>query len=113
MTTFVGLPSIQESGNLLGELRRIVSGTLLAITAFYSQEDEIHAPVIRKAGMEAILYRPLMLAAFRAAGWQVEVTNARSAKVRPTPKGVVLDQFQVDGFPLVETTQETCVLVAC
>lgn len=112
MTTFVGLASLQEPGNLLGELRRVVSGTLLAIAAFYSQDDEVHAPLIHKAGLEAMIYRPAALAAFRAAGWQVEVANARSARIRPTPKGVVLEGFQVDGFPLAETTQETCVLVA-
>jgi uncharacterized protein YbaR (Trm112 family) len=112
MTTFVGLPSVQEPATLLAELRRIVSGTLLAISVFFAKEDEIHGPVIREAGLEAALYRSQALAAFAAAGWQVEIANARLAKTRPTPRGVLLEGFHVDGFPLAETTQESCVLVA-
>jgi uncharacterized protein YbaR (Trm112 family) len=112
MTTFVGLASIREPGDILAELRRVVSGTLLAISVFYPPDDEIHAPAIRKAGLEETVFRPSALEAFAAAGWQVDVANARTATVRPTPKGVLLEEFQVDGFPLAETTQESCVLVA-
>ena len=112
MTTFVGLQSIGEPAGLLSELRRVVSGTLLTISVFYSEADEVHAPVIRKAGLDTMLFRPSALEAFAAAGWQVQMTNARSAHVCPTPRGALLPDFQVDGFPLTETTQESCVLIA-
>jgi uncharacterized protein YbaR (Trm112 family) len=112
LTTFVGLPSVQEPGDLLRELRRIVSGRFVAITVFLSPEDEVHAPVIRGAGLEELLFRDNALEAFTAAGWQVEVIDACAARAVPTPKGVLLEGFQVDGFPLAETVQELCVLVA-
>jgi uncharacterized protein YbaR (Trm112 family) len=112
MTTFVGISSVQEPGDILSELRRVVSGTLLAISVFHPPEDKVHAPVIREAGLESTIYRAPALEAFAAAGWRVEVVNARTATVRPTPRGVLLEGFQVDGFPLAETTQESCVLVA-
>jgi uncharacterized protein YbaR (Trm112 family) len=112
LTTFVGLPSVQEPGDLLRELRRIVSGRFVAITLFISPEDEVHAPVIRRAGLEELLFRHAALAAFAAAGWQVEVIAACAARAAPTPKGILLEGFQVDGFPLAETVQELCLLVA-
>jgi len=112
LTTFAGLPSVQEPGDLLRELRRIVSGQFVAITVFFSPQDEVHAPVIRGAGLEELLFRGNALEAFAAAGWQVEVIDACAARAVPTPKGVLLEGFQVDGFPLAETVQELCVLVA-
>jgi hypothetical protein len=112
MTTFVGLASVREPGAILEELRRAVSGTLLSISVFCSPEDEVHAPAIRKAGLEAMLFRPAALAGFAAAGWQVEVVNARTAPIRPTPTSALMPEFRVDGFPLAETTQESCTLVA-
>jgi uncharacterized protein YbaR (Trm112 family)/ubiquinone/menaquinone biosynthesis C-methylase UbiE len=112
MTTFVGLPSVREPRDLLAELRRVVSGTLFAISVFYSEADEVHAPVIRQAGMDTLLFRSAALETFAAAGWQVRVENARSAQVRPTSRGILLPEFQVDGFPLAETTQQSCLLIA-
>jgi len=112
LTTFVGLPSVQQPGDLLHELRRIVSGQFVAITLFLSPEDEVHAPVIRGAGLEELLFRGNALEAFSAAGWQVEIIDACAARAVPTPKGVLLKEFQVDGFPLAETVQELCLLVA-
>jgi hypothetical protein len=112
LTTFVGLPNVQEPGDLLSELRRIVSGQFVAITLFYSPEDEVHAPAIRSAGLELLLFRDAALEAFAAAGWHVEIIDDCVARVLPTPEGVLLEGFQVDGLPLAETVQELCVLVA-
>jgi uncharacterized protein YbaR (Trm112 family) len=112
LTTFVGLPSVQEPGDLLQELRRTVSGQFVAITLFFSPEDEVHAPMIRDAGLEALLFRDAALDAFAAAGWQVELIEACAARAAPTPGGVLLKGFQVDGLPLAETVEELCVLVA-
>jgi len=112
MTSFVGLSSIREVGDLLLELRRVVSGTLLAISAFLSEQDEVHAPLIRQAGMETMLFRATALAAFEQAGWQASIENARSSLMRPTPEGVLVKGFRPDAFPVVETEQELCVIVA-
>lgn len=112
MTTFVGLPSVGQPQDLLRELRRVVSGTLLAVSVFYPEEDEVHAAAVRSAGLEEAVFRRRTIEAFGAAGWQVEVANLRSAEVRPTPQGVLLCGFQVDGFPITETTQESCIVVA-
>lgn len=112
MTSFVGLANVREPGDILAELRRVVSGTFLSVSVFYLPDDEVHGPALRKAGLEANIFRSSSLEAFAAAGWEAEVSNLRTATVRPTPKGVLLEGFGVDGFPLAETTQESCVLVA-
>ena len=112
MTSFVGLSSIREVGDLLQELRRVVSGTLLAISAFISEGDEVHAPLIRQAGMETMLFRAKALTAFEEAGWQASIENARSSVMRPTPEGILVKGFRPDAFPVVETEQELCVIAA-
>jgi uncharacterized protein YbaR (Trm112 family) len=112
LTTNLGLPNIKEPGNLLQELRRIVAGTFLAISAFYPEDDEANTAVIRKAGLSTLLFRRSALEHFAAAGWQVEVANVCAGKARPTPIGVVLEGAGIDAFPVAETVLEWCVLVA-
>ena len=113
LTTNLGLPNIPHPGGLLGELRRIVSGTFYAITHFYPEEDEANGHVIREAGVATFLYRRTALEQFAAAGWQVEVTNVQCGPAAPTPRGVILEGAGIDALPVVETTLEWCLLVAC
>ncbi|MCI0395570.1 MAG: methyltransferase domain-containing protein [Chloroflexi bacterium] len=110
MTTNLGLPNIQEPGNLLQELRRIVAGRLLAISQFYPEEEDANTEVIRQAGLALLLHRQNALAAFAQAGWQVEAANVCRGMARPTPTSAILDGAGIDGMPVVETTLEWCVL---
>jgi uncharacterized protein YbaR (Trm112 family) len=112
LTTNLGLPNIEEPGELLEELRRVVNGIFLAISTFYPENDAENGAVIRKVGMDKLLYRRAALDAFATAGWEVAVENACVGKAKPTPAGVVLEGARVDGLPVVETELEWCVLVA-
>jgi uncharacterized protein YbaR (Trm112 family) len=112
LTTNLGLPNIEEPGSLLEELRRIVSGGLLAISHFFPEVDDANAQVIRDAGLATLLYRRSALACFARAGWRVEVVNRCLAQARPTPAGVVLQGARIDGLPAADTTLEWCVLSA-
>lgn len=112
LTTNVGLPNIEQPGDLLQELRRVVAGTFLAIHHFYPEDDEANATAIREVGLAALLFRRSALECFAEAGWQVEVANECAVKARPTPTGVVLEGVGVDAFPVAETALEWCVLVA-
>lgn len=112
LTTNVGLPNIEQPGDLLRELHRIVAGTFLAIHHFYPKDDEVNAALIREAGLDTLLFRSSALECFAKAGWQVEVTNGCAGKARPTPTGVVLEGAGIDGLPVTETVLEWCVLVA-
>ena len=112
LTTNLGLPNIEEPGNLLQELRRIVAGTFLAVSHFYPQDDEANAAAIRRAGLGELLFQRTALECFAAAGWQVEAANVCTGRAHPTPTGVVLEGVGIDAFPVAETVLEWCVLVA-
>jgi hypothetical protein len=111
LTTNLGLPNIQEPGNLLRELRRITGGPFLAISYFYPEHDEANGARIRELGLEALLFRHHALARFHEAGWQVTVANTCQGIARPTPTSVVLAGAKIDALPVAETILEWCVLV--
>jgi uncharacterized protein YbaR (Trm112 family) len=111
LTTNLGLPNIQEPGNLLGELRRITDGAFLAISYFYPEYDEANGARIHELGLEALLFRQDALARFAKAGWQVTAANACQGTARPTPTGVALAGAKIDALPVAETILEWCVLV--
>lgn len=112
MTTYAGLNSVDQSGGLLRELRRVVSGRLLALAFFCAEDDQIHADMVRQAGREHLFFRRLALQNFAATGWRVEVSEATRARVVPTPKSALIPGATVDGFPVAETEFEFCVLEA-
>lgn len=112
MTTNVGLPNIAEPGDLLSELRRSVSGRLLAISHFYSASDVVNVAALREYGLADSMLLDPVLANFRNAGWLVNVENLCSGRAMPTPKGVVLAGQGIDAFPVAETTLDWCVLEA-
>ena len=112
LTTYQGLPNIREPGDLLQELRRVVNGVFLAVSQFYPEDDEVNAEKIREAQLETLLFRPRALECFAAAGWLVEVANARPVKASPTPRSVVLGGAGIDGMPVTDTVLEFCVLLA-
>jgi uncharacterized protein YbaR (Trm112 family) len=111
LTTNLGLPNIEEPGNLLRELRRVVGGRFLAITHFYPEEDEINASALRENGL-ITLFRAEAIESFFSAGWEIEVVNVCRGQARPTPTSEVLEGAGIDGFPLAETMLEWCVIAA-
>lgn len=112
LTTYQGLPNITEPGGLLQELRRVVDGEVLAITLFYPEDDDANAQRIRELQLEGLLFRARALECFAAAGWQVEVANARAVKASPTPRSALLGGAGIDGMPVTDTVLELCVLLA-
>jgi uncharacterized protein YbaR (Trm112 family) len=112
LTTNLGLPNIEEPAHLLHELRRIVSGQLLAVSHFYPEDDAVNRAAIRAAGLDAMLYRQAALDAFAAAGWQASLENRCAGRAQPTPVGTVIEGARIDGLPVATTTFEWGVLVA-
>ncbi|MFN8419579.1 MAG: methyltransferase domain-containing protein, partial [Anaerolineae bacterium] len=55
MTTNLGLPNIENPDLLLRELRRVISGSLFAISHFYPPDDPTNQPALRQAGIEVML----------------------------------------------------------
>lgn len=109
MTTNLGLPNIERPGELLAELRRVVSGEFLAITHFYPGDDEANLRVLREFGVAPLLVRETFTALMAQAGWQVQLENIRRGRARPTPASELLDGARIDGLPVAETTLEWCV----
>jgi hypothetical protein len=112
MTSYLGLPNIEEPGHLLHELRRVVSGKLIAVMHFFPEDDEANREAILQAELQTMLYRRTALAAFLAAGFDVEVACVCMSRACPTPRSIVLDGVGIDALPVAETTLEWCVLVA-
>jgi ubiquinone/menaquinone biosynthesis C-methylase UbiE len=112
MTTNLGLPNIDRPEILLPELRRIVSGRLLAISLFYPEDDIPNAAAIRAAGRSTMLFQRDALEAFAAAGWQAILDNICKGPTHPTPVGKVLEGVGIDGLPVADTILEWGVLVA-
>lgn len=112
LTTNLGLPNIEEPGNLLRELRRIVTGAFLAISHFFPEEDEANAKAILEFKLETMLYRRTALKAYAEAGWKVEMKNICVGEARPTPPSVLFDGASIDGLPVADTSLEWCVLLA-
>lgn len=112
MVTYVGLANIRDPGDLMKELRRVVSGNLLAITLFYPEEPGPNADTIRQFKLDALMYRDSALRQFREAGFKVRVENPQSVLARPTPKGEILTGAGMDALPVVDSQVEWCTLVA-
>ncbi|NOZ28556.1 MAG: methyltransferase domain-containing protein [Chloroflexi bacterium] len=112
LTTYQGLANIREPGNLLRELRRVVSGEFLALSIFYPEDDEANAEAINEMGLADLLFRRAALEHFAEAGWEVEVVYSCTGKARPTPTGVVLEGAGIDALPVAETRLEWCTLLA-
>jgi uncharacterized protein YbaR (Trm112 family) len=112
MTTFVGLGNIEDPGNVLRELRRVVDGAFFAVSAFYDETDEPNIAAARELGLSPLLCLGPTRERFEEAGWRVEVTNDCRSRAEPTPIGVTVEGASIDSLPVQPTTLQWCVLVA-
>lgn len=112
MTTNVGLTNIEGPGDLLSELKRIISGTLLAVSHFYPEEDNANRKVIEEAGIGAFIYKESALRHFSATGWSVKIENSYVTRVLPTPPSVIFEGARADGLPVAPTELEWCTIRA-
>jgi uncharacterized protein YbaR (Trm112 family) len=112
LTTNVGLPNIEDLGDLLHELARISSGTLFAISHFFLPDDEANRTVIQEAGLEPMLFKQSALDRFEEAAWDVEIDSTCVSEALPTPASEIFEGTRADGLPVVPTEVEWCVLRA-
>lgn len=111
MTTFVGLPNINKPMDLLYELRRIISGKLMAINHLFSPTDKTHFDFLHENGLETFLYEEKLVKAFQNANFTVANKNLISCFIKPTPEGEFF-KFKLDSIPVKDTTIEWCVTCA-
>ncbi len=112
LTTYLGLPNIENPGTLLKELRRIVNGSFLAISHFFPEEDQSNREEIQKLKLETSMYRRAALESFSSANWRVRTENLCTGRALPTPPSVLIDGLGIDALPVSETELEWCTLLA-
>jgi len=111
MTTLVGLQCISDTGLALKEIRRVLSGRMLAICLFNTEEDQKTRNVLREHGLEEMAYKDSAIKALNAAGLTAEVQNSVLVRALPTPRSELIEGAGIDAFPLRETVLEWCTLV--
>ncbi len=109
LTTNLGLPNIKDSGKLGDEIRRILSGTFLAISHFYPPADK-NEEAIRSAGLADHLYLESVMNAMQRAHLKVRALNLCQGSSSPTPVGQVIEGAQIDSLPVADTELQWSVL---
>ena len=109
LTTNLGLPNIKNAGQLCGEIRRILSGTFLAISHFYPPGDK-NAHAIREAGLADHLYLESVMRLMQRAHLKVRTLNSCQGPASPTPVGQVIEGARIDGLPVEDTELRWSVL---
>lgn len=112
LTTYQGLANIREPGELLQELRHVVSGIFLVLTLFFPEDDEANKAFIDELGLSSLLFRRPALVRFNEAGWEVKVLHSCFGKAQPTPVSTILEGAGIDALPVAETTLEWCTVLA-
>ena len=104
LTTNLGLPNIENPGDLVQELRRIVRGTFLAIAHFFPEDDQENRKAITEFGLDALLFEKPALERFSDAGWKVTIENSCSSTAKPTSPSALFEGARADGLPIADTT---------
>lgn len=112
LTTNLGLPNIEQSGDLLAELRRICGGNFYAIHHFFPKDDLIHRQVFTGMGNEVAHFKETLLGEFKKNGWKVNLENRRFALAKPTPRGTLIAGAEIDRIPVAKVTLEWCTIHA-
>jgi uncharacterized protein YbaR (Trm112 family) len=113
LTTNLGLPNIEQPGRLLSELRRIVSGELLAVSYFIDPEDSESLAFIKENELSPLFSRSELQKHLLAAGWHVQYANTCHALAKPTPTSQILEGMGIDAIPAAPTTLQWCIMRAC
>jgi len=109
LTTNLGLPNITDPAELCREIRRVLSGTFLAISHFYPPADG-NADAIREAGLADHLYSESAERLLQRADLRVEVHNSCQGSASPTPVGQIIEGAQIDSLPVADTQLQWSVL---
>ena len=110
MTSNMGLPNIEQPGEVISEMNRITKNTFMSVMFFIDKEDKVHMDLANSFGNAAYATRGNALETFKRAAWDVEILNSFIANIKPTPKGEILEGAGIDGFPIKDTIIEYCVI---
>lgn len=111
VTTCLGLQNIPDPESVLRELRRVCGGALYALCGFFPEADHINHAAAARLGLAGAYSRAALTAMLEKAGWQVDSHEEAPAPLPPTPVGQLIPGLQVDGLPVVETTEHLVTLI--
>lgn len=112
LTSNFGLQNIEQSGEVIKEMKRITKGIFMSTMFFIDKEDNVHIDLFNKYGNAAFITRENAVETFKRAGWNIDIANSFLANIKPTPEGEILKGARIDGFPIVDTKVEFCVIKA-
>lgn len=112
LTSNMGLQNIEQPGEVIKEMNRITKGIFMPIMFFIDKEDKVHIDLFNKYGNADYATRENAIETFKNAGWNVNIANSFLASIKPTPEGEILNGAGIDGFPIVDTEVEFCVIKA-
>jgi len=112
MCTYLGLANIEQPGDVLNELRRIVRRRFLAVQHFMPEDDQANGAVIKQYGLDQIMYEARAIESFKAAGWRIRMAEPAKCHAMPTPESILIEGGQIDGLPVADTTYFWATIVA-
>jgi ubiquinone/menaquinone biosynthesis C-methylase UbiE len=112
MTSNMGLPNIEQAGEVTKELNRIIQNEFMSVMLFIDKEDKVHIDLMKQYGMGDYVTRDNAIETFEKSNWKVEICNPFLADIKPTPKGQIVEGAGIDGFPIEDTKVEFCVIRA-
>ncbi|SHH73736.1 Methyltransferase domain-containing protein [Clostridium collagenovorans DSM 3089] len=111
MTSNLGLANIQDSANVLNELRRVLEGELLFINHFYAENDEPNINVLKYFKVDTFATEKTTKEAFKASNLDLKIANELFAYSTPISKGEIIDAAP-DITPIVATNISLHILKA-
>lgn len=112
LTSNMGLQNIEQPGEVIKEMNRITKGIFMPVMFFIGEDDKIHLDFFNKYLSIAYATRENAIETFKSVGWNVDIVNSFLASIKPTPEGEILKGASIDGFPIVDTKIEFCVIEA-
>jgi len=112
MTSLLGLANIQSPEGLLEELRRVVSGRLMAVHHFYPRVEDGNMELLREHGLDPLMLEGSFMELMRKAGWEVLLANRCSGRAEPTPPSRIIEGARFDVLPAEPTVLKWATVVA-
>lgn len=112
LTSNMGFQNIKQPGEVIKEMNRITKGIFIPIMFFIDKKDKIHMDFFNDYESIAYATRDNAIDTFKKEVWNVNIANSFLANIKPTPKGEILKDANIDVFPIVDTKIEFCVVQA-
>lgn len=112
MTSNMGIQNIEQPGSVISEMNRITKKEFMCIMQYIDKDDELHIDFFKKFGGIDYATKDNAFQTFNNLGWNVKICNSYIANIEPTPKGEIIKEAVIDGFPIENTKVEFCVIQA-